>query len=287
MRSLTKTMPYTPLKLGDRMATMVRRIALAAALAAICLHLPAPAAAQGTAAASEALFLEGVAKFKSGDRKGAIASLEKALKSGPHPTLLFNLAVLNDLEGHNANAAKYYGQYVRTNPEDAALVMARWAQIAPAKAEAYAKSQEVVEPGPEASGEAVAASAEAPPPPAAAGGEPGVLTYVMLGAGVVGVAAGGAFGALTVSDVNSFLEAEVRGDAKKHRDNAESHQMMANIAFGIGGAALVTGVILLIAEASAGSSGDGGSAAAGGAGDASIAPVITPNGMGAAYRLAF
>ena len=249
-------------------APMVPRLAsrLTPAVAMMALVTALPAAVRAEASAPEEKFLEAVQAHKSGDLPKAIATLQDAAKTDPHPTLFFNVGVLADAAGDAKTAAAYYKKYLDTDPEDAHVVLLRYRQIAPKEADAWANAKEANEQAKESPmEEAGIASKEGnvnkkrkkrrkgkkgkkEKSGADAGGGSNLATYGLLGAGGLALAVGAVFGALTVSDVNAFMDSRVRSEAQRHADAAQGHQLVANVSFIAGLAALGGGIAMLLLQ---------------------------------------
>ncbi len=271
--------------MASRPITRPTAAAIFVALAALAVSAPNPAAAK--ASAPEELFLKAVEAHKSGKLKTAVKALKKAVKSDRHPILLYNLAVLSDRAGDKKAAAKNYADYLDLTPEDSPLVLLRFQQIAPKEAKAWAKgSEEKAKPKKggkkDDSGTAVAKKDGKKK----GDGKPGeggpIASYALLGAGAIALAIGATFGALTISDVNEFMASKVRSEAKQHADNAASHQLLANVSYLAGLAAIGGGVaMLLVREPAPGSGGDTVATTP------VVAPLIGPAAAGGVLTLEF
>jgi hypothetical protein len=104
--------------------------------------------------------------------------------------------------------------------------------------------------------------APAPPPPAAAapandGSGQRMIGYVVGGVGVVGLALGGVFGAMTLSKNEEALDvcpdypddACTADDVDRHAElvsDAKSNRTLSYVGFGVGGAALLGGLVLIL-----------------------------------------
>jgi hypothetical protein len=81
-----------------------------------------------------------------------------------------------------------------------------------------------------------------------------IWTWIVGGVGVAALAGGGTFGLLASSAKSDFDKAQWAADADKIKSTIESRSLTANVLFGIGGAALVASLILLLVEDSSGAS---------------------------------
>jgi len=97
------------------------------------------------------------------------------------------------------------------------------------------------------------ADTTAPAPAGAEGGGIGPLTWVALGAGVVGLGGALGFELARSSAEDSAREAPTQVEAAEHVDDMEGHRTAARVLLGVGGAALLTGGVLLIVDLASGS----------------------------------
>ena len=258
------------------------------ALAAIALALvAAPAAAK--ASEVEELFLQAVQAHKDGETKEAVKLLKQAAEADDDPTLLYNVAVLADRAGDAKTAGTFYRRYLETDPSDAVVVKLRFLQLAPAAYEAWAKAEEgdaapVVKGETEdavvtTQGEGDVENKKVAANDTRSAGTSPLVSYGLIGGGALALAVGATFGALTVSDVNEFMNAKVRSEAQQHADNARSHQLLANVGYLAGLAALGGGVAMLLLQAPG--------PAAQAAGGPRLTPLLTPASAGASVAVGF
>lgn len=239
----------------------------------------------------EEAFLEGVKAFKAEKFEEAARQFEVALEADRHPVLLYNLAVAYDRLGDVPKAVKYYKAYLKTSPPDEEFLRLRLGQI-DAAALAGLDAEIEAERAAAAAGASGAEPGEDAPevPEVQESGGGGLarvsgLTWAVLGLGVVGLGAGGVFGAMSQGAVSDFDSATLRSDAQDAKDRAESNALLANVGFGVGAVAIVGGAVLLVSNLMS----DDAPAAAGDGGDAAgapaapgwrLAPLFGPQGGG-------
>jgi tetratricopeptide (TPR) repeat protein len=125
-----------------------------------------------------------------------------------------------------------------------------------------AKPEPNVRPGP-------VAEAPAPEPPGR------LWTWVMAGVGGAALVAGGTCGYLASESQQEFKDATWASDAMDAKAEAEDRALAANVLYGLGGAALVTALVLFFVEVDDGPTADH---------EGSPAPSLVPAPGGAALR---
>ena len=114
-----------------------------------------------------------------------------------------------------------------------------------------------------------------PPAPAPAPARKGRLwTWVAAGVGAAAMIGGGVAGGLALKAEKDFDAEPDAGPARSLKDKAETDALAANVLFGVGGAVLVTAVVLFFVEGSD----DGPDTATDTS--VSVAPGFTPGGAG-------
>jgi tetratricopeptide (TPR) repeat protein len=264
-------------------STRSRSLLFAIALGSLAVTVPAawtPAHAQKPVTDKKKLAKQyvdaGLAAQAAGDYDQAIALYKKAYEQVPHPVLYFNIGQAQRLAGRDEEALDAYQKYVDADPNGPKAKEAKGfiAEIKPRVAKARAESAEKDRLAGEAdakrkAAEAAAAeadkrrlAAEAAKPkdrdaaavPAGRGRKR--LGLVIGGSGLVIAGAGAVFGVLAMSSWNEAKDlcdddrtCSSDADAAKANDLAADTRLRGNVStilLGIGGAAVVTGVILYL-----------------------------------------
>jgi Tetratricopeptide repeat len=176
---------------------------------------------------SQRYFEEGARRYDAQNYTGAIESFEKARRVKSLPALDYNIGRTYDRLGRAGDALVAYRRYVVATPPPPDLDSVR-ARI------------EVLE-------KRVAAETPEPPPPGPP--KPTGKTFIAAGAaiGVVGLGAlagGIACGVLAKQTSDYFSSGSPTWDASKNRRGHE-YQTTEGVLLGVGGAAVVTGAVLL------------------------------------------
>jgi tetratricopeptide (TPR) repeat protein len=209
-------------------------------LGLLTIATPALAAPPDTARAQE-LYRKGMARYNLGDFDAAIEAFKQAYELSEAPGLLFNLAQASRLAGRPRQALHFYKSYLRMWPE------------APNREDAELRIREL-EPAPPrkplvVAGPVPLSLARAPGPPGRALLWSGIGTasggIALLAAGIgLGVASGAADSQISTTPKpkgnDSTAAAQNRGEA-----------IAADVLYAAGGAAVVTGVVLIAVGAHA------------------------------------
>ncbi|MFO0682701.1 MAG: tetratricopeptide repeat protein [Sandaracinus sp.] len=261
----------------------------ALALVVLGLSLLAPAArAQDAEAftpdeeAARAHFRIGQAQYEAGQYTAAATEFETAYGLSHRPELFYNVYVSYREIGDLDRASAALRRYLDSVPDaaNAAQLRARLAamdeQLAQRAAQDAARTQEA-ETDPDAHDDA---AHEAPPPSAPAATQPSPIGFAVLGVGAAALVASAVTGGLALSTYGS-LEQRCGADHlcppgyESDRDAGLALSTATDVLWGVGGAALVTGLVLVfvlqdpVAEAPAASASCG------------------PTGCGVSFRLHF
>jgi len=186
-------------------------------------------------------FESGARKYDQRDYEGAIVEFEKARTVKPVAALDFNIGRAHDRLGHVADALAAYRRYVETRPEpgDAAEVRARISIL-----EQRLPRQAAPAPQP---------AAVAPPAPPARdvhAGRPLTTAGAALTAvGVAALAGGVACGVLAQKNSDDITTAaQMMGRYSASKDSTGKAEGIAGpVLLGVGGAAAVAGIVLIVA----------------------------------------
>jgi tetratricopeptide (TPR) repeat protein len=268
------------------------RFSLALVVAVVCLGIGLPSYAQSKGAkAADSHYKLGKKAYTLGHFPEAIEEFEKAYDLKPEPVFLFNIAQSHRQNGNLQRAIFFYRRYLEADPgaKDRADIEKRItdaeAQLAAEKERSLAPPPPVVAPQPAPTPSPSAAPAPvpeptpvplavqpAPAPPPHAGSTPGRGLLVSgIVTGSVGLLAIGG-GVLSYVHANTLHnQANTGRYDKKKEDSSNTFRTVAWVAFGVGGAAVATGTILMIvgAKSKAGES------------SVALAPLLAPGCGGA------
>lgn len=204
-----------------------------------------------------ALFKASDQQYKRGEFEKAAELLREAYSLFPEPILLYNLARALEGSGDAVGAIDHYERFLAAAPaiEDRGAIERR---VATLKAELARRDAAAVVatrtplPIVERDGTRNATSdgmqAGSPSSPDATNGaasldapvRPRVLPWVIVGTGVVALAAGGTFGYLSRARHDDAVDEPVQAEAARLQDQAHRFATIANVAL-IGGGVLVVG----------------------------------------------
>lgn len=195
----------------------------------------------------EELSLEGATLFKEGRHAEAIARFEEAYALVPVANLLYNIALVHERAGDVKQAIAYYERFIVAQDADPDV-----------RARALARIKEIEEE--QAARERARREAQKPPPPqpkpqppqdeAATLGDLAVTGIIVGGVGVAMVGTGAIFGVMASNDEDAFRDTRVPSEKDALQDSAESRALTADILYGVGGAAIIAGVSMILIEVS-------------------------------------
>jgi tetratricopeptide (TPR) repeat protein len=220
-----------------------------AALAAAIVAYAAPAAAQGPTQADEdaakAHFLAGSAYYEQANYSDAVKEFIEAHRLSKRPDLLYNISVCYERLGRWDDAIASLQQYLTERPEapDRAVIESRVANYQQRRDQEKARATAPPPPP------------TAPPPTVAPAPRRHVASWIVggIGAGLLRAARGtGVTAHITYNDLFTMCGGTVCGTDQTLRDEASFGRALTistDVLLGVGGATLLTGVILFIVEA--------------------------------------
>lgn len=203
----------------------------------------APARAQpggNTVEQVEQLAAAARAAYGSGQFEAAIGYYLRAYRLDPAGALLYNIAYVYDKKLNETGLAiAYYRRYVQATDAEPDVVERAIERIGQLKRRPdIGPVNRPTRPNP-------------PDPVRQSGGGmsgQGIGGIVMTGLGVLSLAGGATFAALASGDDTAITEATSLVTAGKHREAGQDRALIADVMFGVGGAAVVTGIILLATD---------------------------------------
>jgi tetratricopeptide (TPR) repeat protein len=229
-----------------------RSLAASTSLAvALALAAPAPARAFFSAPAAapagesvDELNAQAIEKFRAKQYDEAVELFERAYAASPEPNYLFNIGRVYEEKGDIEKAVEYYERFVR---EPGVELAAREAAVERLKIlrEIVKKEQPTVaEPKTDPALQAKPEDEQKPKPSGMA-----IAGYVLIGVGVVGVGIGGGLGGIALGR-SKDLDSQTGYDAR--HETATSGKKLAigaDVGLFVGGAMVVTGVVLAVIAA--------------------------------------
>jgi tetratricopeptide (TPR) repeat protein len=205
---------------------------------------------------AEALSGQAIEKFQDKDFEGAVALFEKAYSIDPQPNFLFNIGRVYEEAGNFEKAVEYYAKFVKQPGVDldsrtvALERLKALREILEATAEKQPDEKQPDETEPEE--KQPDETEPVPPPPEPVDQDAQRKRKALRGAGfgVLGVGAavliGGAVaGGLAQGDSNKAEEAADPSAGQDLLASSQTKALAADVMYGIGGALLLTGVILV------------------------------------------
>lgn len=212
-------------------------------------------------AKAKELYELGNQRYEEGRYREAIEAFEEAYRLSERPALLYNLANANERMGNLKAAIRHLEDYLpHSDAAERGTIERRLTSLRSRTAEtsdesATSPGAAVPAPVPTPSDDP---SSPPPPPvstttsadsPSTGNGLP-ITGFVLLGVGLAGVVTGSILGAMTLSarsDAEDGCAGELcTADGRAAIDREENLALGTDIALGLGGAAAITGAVLLI-----------------------------------------
>jgi tetratricopeptide (TPR) repeat protein len=216
-------------------------LALAAAasfVAAALVSVPAEAAPRGGAAPDSravVLFEESVRAYREGRFQDAVDLLVEARKHKAEPVLLYNLGRAYEALGQQGEAAAAYERYLAEEPKaaDRGAIEGRIATLRAQESQLAAARRE--DDGARGSPGGERAKVE----DRTGGGGLGVVPWILVGAGAVGIGSGLFLGLMAEGRHDDAVADPVQRSAAEHQQAAESLATAANVTL-LAGAVVAT-----------------------------------------------
>lgn len=203
----------------------------------IALFLPttdANAQDQDESETIEELYLEGRARYKARDFKGAIESFKSAYKLERNPNFAYNIAKIYEKLKDWDNAITYYNEFLvlpDIKEKDRKFALEKTKELEELKeldAQRKAKAEEkerdpVVKPAPEVDH---------------------TTSYVLLGTGGALLVTGAVFGVLANGQQSAFDDATTSQQKIDARDTGKSYALIADVGMGLGVVTAGVGLVL-------------------------------------------
>lgn len=199
---------------------------------------------------AESLSDKAKAEFSAGNLVGAIELFQKAYEIDPNPNYLFNIGLVYEEAGDFENAVEYYAKFVKQPG-----VKLEWRETALERLRVLrailAETKEPTEDPPKE--EPKQADPLPQPQPVDADAQRKRKIMRGVGFGVLGAGAGVLIGAAVVGSLaqsdndkaRDFDQADHLAARQYYLEKSKTKAMTADILFGVGGALLVTGVVLV------------------------------------------
>lgn len=224
----------------------------------------------------EELSQEGISDYMAGRYREALTKFKAALALHPVANLLFNIAKAHEQLGELENALVYYERFIKSgDADDTAREKARQ-RVREIKAILDARRQNDATTNPSITvqdttvGESQQSAVE-------------IAGWISTGTGAGLLVLGGTFAVLALGAESDFSSTERLDEKREYRSDAERYALIADIALGVGAAAAVAGVTMLIVDATGGSS----SSVADVGGEFRLMPHVDANSVGLGAVVSF
>ncbi|MFO7566447.1 MAG: tetratricopeptide repeat protein [Enhygromyxa sp.] len=201
---------------------------------------------------AEKLSDQAIAEFSGKNYTGAVELFQKAYEIDPQPNYLFNIGRVYEEAGELEQAVEYYGKFVKqpgVDLDSREIALERLRVLRAIVEETKEKPQE----GPKPEPEQVDPVPQPQPQPVDTDAQRKRRAMRLSGFGVLGVGAGALIGAAVVGSLaqgdrdKAFNrdEADHLAARQYYLDKSQTKALTADILYGVGGALLLTGVVLV------------------------------------------
>lgn len=200
----------------------------------------------------EELAQQASARYTAGAYVDAVELYLEAYRLGNAAALLYNIAVIYDRKIKDPELAiSYYRRYVQAPDADPSAARRATQRIQSLKTEQAKADAERREAELAAARKRMAPPPEAPTPPAvAATVQPAeadtTLGWIVTGVGVVAAGVGVGLGVAAGSDQDAFDGSTDLNEKKSLRDSGQQKALLADVLMGVGAAAVITGIVLVV-----------------------------------------
>jgi tetratricopeptide (TPR) repeat protein len=204
-------------------------------LALLLSLVAAPALAEDQDLARE-FYVLGEKLYRRGDYDAALKNFQKAYQHSTRAELIHNMARCHEVLNHLEDAIRFYTEYRRTNPPNAAVIDARIANL---RKRLESRGSSTSQPAGE---EGAARPLRLP-------------GWLLVGVGGALLVTGGILGGVAMNRAQQINDASRQtpsvdfADYKDTEQSGKNMQAAAIATLAIGGAAAVTGAVLLILDA--------------------------------------
>lgn len=284
MYSPTNALISTTLSLSLMLGSSVALAAPAGGEAVSADEAPPPVSEEEKSEA-EKLSEEAISKFQEKDFEGAAALFEEAYSIDPQPNYLFNIGRVYEEAGNLDKAVEFYGKFVKqpgVDLDSRGVALERLKVLREILKETEEPEEGEDKPPPDVEEPEEPEPVEPPPPePVDDGSAKKRKTmrgagFGLLGVGAAAVIGGAVAGGLAQGDNNAAGEAATPAEGQDLLDSSRTKAVAADVLFGVGGALVLTGVIL-VAVGSKKSKSE----------RVAFTPTFGPRGAGANLRLRF
>ena len=270
-----------------RVTSVTTAIGLGVAGLSPSVALATPYAVAAPQEEVDAIVAQAVEKFQAKEYEEAAALFEQAYEMSPEPNYLFNIGRVYEQAGNLEKAVEFYARFVKEPEVELGareVALERLRVLRGVIEETTEKPPDEDPPPDDGLGDPTEdTTQDGTPTDDTTDDEPKkpngmrIAGFVLLGVGAAAVGVGGGLGGVALgheNDLNTLNTLETRDDAvTKGRRTA----LIADVLFGVGGAMLVTGVVL-VAVSYAGKNKSR---------RAAVAPTLTRRGAGIAAEVRF
>lgn len=219
---------------------------------------PAEVAAPDTSTRSvEALAADARRLYADEKYSEAVGKYLTAYRLAPTAALLYNIAFIYDRKLDEAElAADFYRRYIRSpdaEPDAVQRATERLRELAAVRARTEPRLD--AEPPPTTALPPPASDPSVPAPGVVARRAPprgmtpqAIWGWAVLGSGLAVAATGTVFDVLALQSERAFAESDTLGTKQRLRDRGKAEALAGDVLVGLGAAAVVTGVVLLLTD---------------------------------------